>query len=91
MIFLEYIRKNQIREVVLNLLTCGLFVLSCTMTGYLFRVPAFSCIFVIGLITGSLFVIVGITTSALKENIDHLVCILTLIFGALGFFIGVSL
>ena len=90
MIFLEYIRKRQICAVVLNLLTCGLFVISCSVLGVAFLLHANGLCIVVSLIC-NFFTLVLMTTPTFRRSAGNLAYILTLIFGALGFFYGLSL
>ena len=82
--------KNKICIVATTSLCCSLFVLSCVALGGSFTLGV-STFTITSVSTSCLFIFVCAATSAFRENLGNSLFILTLIFGALGFFYGLSL
>lgn len=85
-----FMTKNKICIVAMTSLCCSLFVLSCVALGGSFSLGV-STFTITSMSTSCLFIFVCVVTSAFRENLGNLLFILTLIFGLLGFFIGVGL
>ena len=82
--------KKKICIVAMTSLCCSLFVLSCVALGGSFSL-GLSTFTITSMSASCLFIFVCAVTSAFRENVGNLLFILTLIFGALGFFYGLGL
>ena len=88
--------KNKICIVAMTSFACAIWVINCVVLGYycsFLSDKAFSYkLFALsGIFTIITLFLISATTSAFRENVGNLLFILVLIFGMLGFFIGVSL